>query len=116
MQVDGRRLPARRRPGLFYGLAVCEPGSYNVITSMKTELVRIGNSRGIRIPKPLIDQCGLGKTVRLRVEGRHLIIEPDLPPRHGWEAAFDAAGPAGEDELLLEGLPPNKFDIEEWNW
>ena len=34
---------------------------------MKTELVRIGNSRGVRIPKPFIEQCGLGETVDLRV-------------------------------------------------
>ncbi len=43
---------------------------------MKTELVRIGNSRGIRIPKPLIEQCGLGNNVELRVENDSLVISP----------------------------------------
>ena len=35
---------------------------------MKTELVRIGNSRGIRIPKPIIEQCRIGDTIELRVQ------------------------------------------------
>ena len=43
---------------------------------MKTELVRIGNSRGVRIPKPFIEQCGLGETVELRVANDCLIISP----------------------------------------
>ncbi len=55
---------------------------------MKTELVRIGNSRGIRIPKPLIEQCGLGNNVELRVENDSLVISPERRPRQGWEEAF----------------------------
>ena len=43
---------------------------------MKADLVRIGNSRGIRIPKPLIEQCGLGDTVELRVDQHCLVISP----------------------------------------
>ncbi len=83
---------------------------------MTTELVRIGNSRGIPIPKPLIQQCGLQGTVELRVEKGFLVIAPARRAREGWEEAFRAAGPSGEDELLLDTLPPNKFDREEWRW
>jgi antitoxin MazE len=83
---------------------------------VKTELVRIGNSRGIRIPKPIIEQCRLGDTVDLRVERDRLVISPDRTPREGWDAAFRAAGLAGGDKLLLESLPANKFDREEWQW
>ena len=83
---------------------------------MKVELVRIGNSRGIRIPKPLIEQCGFGDTVDLRVERDCLVIAPDRPPRRGWEEAFQAAGPTTEDQPLLNALPPNEFDREEWQW
>ena len=83
---------------------------------MKTELVRIGNSRGIRIPKPIIEQCRLGNTVDLRVERDRLVISPDRAPRQGWDQAFRAAGSAESDKLLLELLPPNKFDREEWQW
>ena len=83
---------------------------------MTVELVRIGNSRGIRIPKPIIEQCGLGDTVELRVESNHLVIEPSRALRQGWEEAFRAAGSADDDEILLEGLPPNEFDREDWRW
>ncbi|MFZ3265177.1 MAG: AbrB/MazE/SpoVT family DNA-binding domain-containing protein [Terriglobales bacterium] len=82
---------------------------------MKAELVRIGNSRGLRIPKPVIEQCGFGKTVELRVENDRLVISPERKPRQGWHEAFRAAGPATHDELLLPEVP-NAFDREEWQW
>jgi len=83
---------------------------------MKVEIVRIGNSRGIRIPKPIIEQCGFGDSVELRVENDLLVIAPERVPRQGWEEAFRAAGLAEKDELLLDGLPPNEFDREDWQW
>jgi antitoxin MazE len=81
---------------------------------MKQELTRIGNSRGIRIPKPLIEQCGLGEVVELRVTPEGLVIAPHRKPRQGWKQAFLEAGPPGE--MLLDSLPPNRFDEEEWEW
>jgi antitoxin MazE len=83
---------------------------------MKIELVRIGNSRGIRIPKPLIEQCGFGDTVELHVERDRLVIAPDRPPRQGWKEAFASAGSSATDRPLLDTLPPNQFDAEEWTW
>jgi antitoxin MazE len=86
---------------------------------MECQLIRIGNSRGIRIPKPLIEQCGFGDTVELRVENSQLIIAAKRKPRQGWEEAFCAAScPASgqKDELLLEGAAPNPFDDKEWEW
>jgi len=83
---------------------------------MRTELVRIGNSRGVRIPKPLIAHCGLGDMVELRVENDCLVIAAARRPRQGWEEAFRAAGSAAEDELLLENAESNDFDQKEWRW
>ena len=88
-------------------------GSYNVIT-MKVELIRIGNSRGVRIPKPMIEQCGFGDTVELRVENERLVICARRKPREGWREAFQSAGPSEHDELLLD--VKNTFDDEEWRW
>ena len=82
---------------------------------MRVELVRIGNSRGIRIPKPLIEQCGLDDAVDLRVEDGRIVIAAVQSPRAGWDQAFRAAA-SGEDELLLDGLPPDSFDRKEWKW
>jgi antitoxin MazE len=83
---------------------------------MRTELVRIGNSRGVRIPKPLIEQCGLGGRVELRVENDCLVIAPERRPRQGWGEAFREAGPTARDEFLLEITEPNQFDRKEWQW
>jgi antitoxin MazE len=83
---------------------------------MKIELVRIGNSRGVRIPKLLIEQCGLGERVELRVENDCLVISPERQPRQGWGETFRAADPAAHDELLLETAEPNEFDRKEWQW
>jgi antitoxin MazE len=82
---------------------------------MKVELIRVGNSRGIRIPKPIIEQCGFEDTVELRVENDHLVIAPARLPRQGWEDAFLAAGSSAHDELLLD-TPSIQFDREEWRW
>ena len=92
---------------------------YNVITrseSVKTELIRIGNSRGVRIPKPLIEQCGLGDTVELRVDNQRLIISPERRARAGWEKAFRAAASSGEDEILLQDAEPTEFERQDWRW
>ena len=82
---------------------------------MKVDLLRIGNSRGIRIPKPLIEQCGLRGAVELRVENERLIVSRACKPRAGWNEAFEAAT-GQSDELLLEGIPQNEFDAKEWKW
>ncbi|MFZ0478541.1 MAG: AbrB/MazE/SpoVT family DNA-binding domain-containing protein [Terriglobales bacterium] len=83
---------------------------------MKSELIRIGNSRGIRIPKPLIEQCGFGDTVEVRVEQDRLIISPEKRPRQGWSETFRNAGSAADDEILLGRVSANVFDREEWEW
>ena len=83
---------------------------------MKVGLLLIGNSRGIRIPKPILEQCGFQDTVELRVENNRLVIAQGRRPREGWEEAFRTAGPSTNDELLLDTLPPNQFDLEEWRW
>ena len=44
---------------------------------MRARLVRIGNSRGVRLPKPLIDEVGLGEIVQLQVRGRTIVIAPE---------------------------------------
>ncbi len=104
---------------VFFALRDMDLCSYNVITrtvNVKTELIRIGNSRGVRIPKPFIAECRLGESVDLRVENGRLIVSSERRPREGWAEAFNAAGPADNDELLLEAAAPNDFDQKEWRW
>ncbi|MCU1327286.1 MAG: peptidase [Bryobacterales bacterium] len=83
---------------------------------MITRITRIGNSRGIRIPKLLLEQCGLTDVVELKVEGDTLRLSKGQTVRHGWEDAFRKAGDATSDELLLEGMGANAFDVDDWQW
>jgi antitoxin MazE len=83
---------------------------------MKAELVRIGNARGIRIPKSIIEHCGFGDCVDLRVENGHLVITPLRPPREGWEQAFLAAELSSHEDLTAEVQAAGDFEHEEWRW
>ncbi len=83
---------------------------------MNVDLVRIGNSRGIRIPKPIIEQCGFGDRVRFEVEGDRLIIGPAEAPRAGWDAAFALMAAAGDDALLLADDLASASDAADWQW
>lgn len=82
---------------------------------MKTRLVRIGNSRGVRLPKPLIAQAGLTDEVRLRLRDGGILIESSTPPRAGWAEAALAMRERDEDSLID---PPaaTHFDETEWEW
>jgi antitoxin MazE len=83
---------------------------------MNVDLVRIGNSRGVRIPKPIIEQCGFGDRVSFEVEGDRLIIGPAAVPRAGWDDAFASMAAAGEDPPLLPDDPgPGSADAL-WRW
>ena len=83
---------------------------------MKTRIVRIGNSQGIRIPKPLLDQAGLAPEAEVEVEAEagHLVIRAATPPRHGWSGAFAAMAAAGDDQPLEAAA--TRFDETEWEW
>jgi antitoxin MazE len=82
---------------------------------MKTRLVRIGNSRGVRIPKPLLEQAGLDDEVELRVVEEGIVIAAARAPRAGWESAARLAHERGEAGLLDEPTP-TQFDETEWEW
>lgn len=82
---------------------------------MKTKIVRIGNSRGVRIPKPLLEQAGLEEEVILRVVEDGIVIESAKKPRAGWADAARTLSDRGEDRLLDEVVLTD-FDESEWVW
>jgi len=82
---------------------------------MKTRLVRIGNSRGVRIPKPLLEQAGLEDEVHLRVIEGGIVIEAEKAPRAGWAEAA-ARAQENQDDLLLDRAITSRFDETEWIW
>jgi antitoxin MazE len=83
---------------------------------MKARIVKIGNSRGIRIPKPLIAQTGLKDEVEITVEENRLVISSAEHPRAGWVEAFREMVRRGDDALLDSDHVGTKWDEEEWEW
>ena len=82
---------------------------------MKARLVRIGNSRGIRLPKPLIEQAGLTDEVELRIHAGTITIRSAEGARAGWAEAAKLMHERGDDRLLHPPAP-TRFDEEEWSW
>ena len=84
---------------------------------MKTRIVRIGNSQGVRIPKPLIDETGLSGEVEISAQNGSLIIKPIANARAGWAAAFRKMAKRGDDVLLDAATPASThWDDVEWEW
>lgn len=84
---------------------------------MKTRIVAIGNSRGIRIPKPLLEQTGLSGEVEISAEDGALVIRPAKRPRASWAAAFQEMARRGDDALLDDVAPSlSAWDEGEWEW
>jgi len=82
---------------------------------MQTQIIQIGNSQGIRIPKVLIDELNLSGTIQLTKSDQGLLISSNQP-RADWKTAFRKAntGLTNEDKQFLNF--PNKFDQDQWQW
>jgi antitoxin MazE len=83
------------------------------VPPMKTRLVNMGNSRGVRLPKPLIEQVGILDEVELLVRNGQIVIAPVRAPRDGWASA---AATIAADAPKLDETEPTHFDETEWTW
>ncbi len=81
---------------------------------MRSKIVRIGNSQGVRLPKLLIEQAGLEEEVELRAEPGQIVIAAPRKARAGWAEAAQRARAAGHDALESSG--PTRFEQTEWEW
>jgi len=81
---------------------------------MKAFIISIGNSRGLRIPKALLEQVGMTDEVDLSVHNNQIVIQASSPARQGWEEAFRRAND-GVEEIVLGDLM-NEWDETEWQW
>ena len=82
---------------------------------MKTRIVKIGNSQGVRIPKLLLERSNLPEEVELEAQDNQIVIRSANRPRQGWADAFQAMAESGADSLLDENVP-TRWDVEEWQW
>ncbi|MDD3828732.1 MAG: AbrB/MazE/SpoVT family DNA-binding domain-containing protein [Anaerolineae bacterium] len=84
---------------------------------IKSRIVKIGNSQGIRIPKLLLEQTSLEDEVELVLEEDQIIVRPAQRVRKGWDEAFKAMGKRADDGLLDAEAPvSNEWDEAEWEW
>lgn len=84
---------------------------------MRARIIRIGNSKGVRLPKSLLERSGLEGEVELEANDGEIIVRAAEHPRAGWEEAFAEMSARGDDELLDgEQLGSSSWDDEEWEW
>jgi len=84
---------------------------------MKAQIVRIGNSRGIRLPKRILEETGFREVVELRIVSGGLLLRPGRKAREGWAAAAKEMTERGEDSpLLTDDTGRTRFDRDEWRW
>ena len=81
---------------------------------MYAEIIKIGNSKGLRIPKTILNQCNIKEAVDIAIQDGTLIITPYKDVRVGWEDSFRLMAQNGDDELLDAEYVYNADD--EWQW
>ncbi|NBC02130.1 MAG: AbrB/MazE/SpoVT family DNA-binding domain-containing protein [Bacteroidetes bacterium] len=85
---------------------------------MKTKLIRIGNSQGVRIPKPVIEEIGLSGEIEMILEDNQIILRSAEETRKNWDQAFEKMAENQDDQLLdeAETEQPSEWDETEWTW
>ena len=80
---------------------------------MEVSVVKIGNSRGIRFSKTIIERYNIRDTVEMILDKGHIIIKPLSKPRKGWDKAFIEMHANGDDKLIMPDIF-NEENLEEW--
>ena len=80
---------------------------------MDISIVPIGNSKGIRLSKTLLDKYNIKDKVELILEKGYIILKPKVEPRKGWEKAFKKMHESGEDKPLMTYIFEDE-NFEEW--
>ncbi len=85
------------------------------MAGITSQLVKIGNSQGIRIPKTILEQLDFSNGIELLVLNKQLIVRPKQTPRAGWSEQFQQMR-QHQDDVLLDHDNENAFDQAEWHW
>ena len=81
---------------------------------MDISLISIGNSKGIRLPKTILEKYNFQDTIELILEKGYIILKPKTAARKGWEASFKKMHENGDDKLLIDDVF-NDDNFEEWS-
>jgi antitoxin MazE len=82
---------------------------------MRASIIPIGNSKGLRLPKAVIEQYDLRDEVELEFRGDELVITSVHKPRKGWESSFQNMS-RNKDDGLMDPQTPAMWDKTEWEW
>lgn len=80
---------------------------------MDISVIPIGNSKGIRLSKTILEKYNIKDKVELILEKDYMILKPKSEPRAGWENAFKSMHENGDDKLLIQDVFEDE-DLEEW--
>jgi len=81
---------------------------------MDISIVQIGNSKGIRLSKTLLEKYNIKDTVELILEKGYIILKPKVTPRKGWETAFKKMHENQDDKPLMADIFEDE-NFEEWS-
>ncbi len=81
---------------------------------MELSIIKIGNSRGIRISKTILDKYQIIDKIELILEKGYIILKPKVEPRKNWDKAFQKMHENGEDKLLMNDVFEDE-NFEEWS-
>ena len=80
---------------------------------MQVSVIRIGNSKGIRIPKNVLSQLRIEDKLELEVRENEILLKPiEKKTREGWREALASMREKDDDVLLF----PNITDEEPFDW
>jgi antitoxin MazE len=78
---------------------------------MEVSVIKIGNSKGIRLNKNILDKYQISDKVELVLEHDHIVLKPMPETRKNWESAFEKMHQRGDDKLLIDSV----FEDENWD-
>ncbi len=79
---------------------------------MQTKIIQIGNSKGLRLSKTILEKYDIGDEVNLRLEKNYIVIEPIIKPRNSWDEKFKGMHHNGDDELLMDDVFNEEANLE----
>lgn len=80
---------------------------------MLTKLIKVGNSKGIRIPSGILKECEIEDQIEIEVKDNTIILKPVKKVREGWDEAFKKMHQKLEDKLIDENIDA---EMDDWEW
>ena len=82
---------------------------------MLAKVIKVGNSKGIRIPSALLKKCNIYNQVELYIQGDNIVIKPIHQVRNGWDESFKNMHKNGDDKLIMNDQIDSEMVDWEWN-